>query len=132
MGWLLSIPGLLSNAFGLASKGIDYYIKKADGDTQMAIALMQADQVRINAQRDITVAGMSHPVWWVMWVAFVLPTAGFYWKCLVWDKMLGWGSTDALAGDISVWAGWIVGSIFCLQIGTGLAGGILNRLTGKR
>jgi hypothetical protein len=39
-------------------------------------------------------------------------TIAFYAKCLVWDKMLGWGTTDPLAGDVSVWAGMIMGFYF--------------------
>lgn len=29
-------------------------------------------------------------------------------KCVVWDKILGWGTTDPLAGDLQVWAGWLM------------------------
>jgi hypothetical protein len=29
-------------------------------------------------------------------------------KCVVWDKVLAWGSTDALNGDLQVWAGWLM------------------------
>jgi hypothetical protein len=37
-----------------------------------------------------------------------LPVVIYLWKVMVWDKVLGWGTTDALAGDVSVWAGAIV------------------------
>lgn len=128
MTWLLGIPSLIKEAFGLASKGLDYYLKRADGDTARAVELMKADQVRIAAQRDITVAGMSHPIWWAGWLLFVAPL-GIYWcKVIVYDKVLGLGSTDPLTGFVLEWSGWIVGSIFCLQVGTGIVGGILNRV----
>lgn len=29
-------------------------------------------------------------------------------KCVVWDKVLGLGSTDPLRGDLQVWAGWLM------------------------
>lgn len=29
-------------------------------------------------------------------------------KCVVWDKVLAWGGTDPLGGDIQVWAGWVM------------------------
>ena len=32
--------------------------------------------------------------------AFVI----YVWKVVVWDKVLGWGSTDALSSDIAQWA----------------------------
>jgi hypothetical protein len=39
------------------------------------------------------------------------------------------GSTDPLTGFVLEWAGYIVTSLFCLQVGTGIVGSILNRLT---
>lgn len=125
MSWLF---GLLTGLPGLLSKGLDYYIKRADGDVQKAIELMKADQARLTAQRDITLAGMSHPVWWIGWAMFVFPL-GIYWcKVIVYDKVLALGSTDPLTGFVLEWAGWIVGGLFCLQVGTGIAGAIINRV----
>ena len=37
-----------------------------------------------------------------------LPVIIYLWKVIVWDKVLGWGTTDAIAGDVGVWAGTIV------------------------
>lgn len=28
----------------------------------------------------------------------------YVWKVVVWDKVLGWGTTDALSGDVAQWA----------------------------
>ena len=28
----------------------------------------------------------------------------YVWKVVVWDKVMGWGSTDPLSGDVSQWA----------------------------
>jgi hypothetical protein len=36
------------------------------------------------------------------------PVIVYLWKVIVWDKVLGLGSTDALAGDVATWAGMIV------------------------
>lgn len=33
-------------------------------------------------------------------------------KAVVWDKVLGWGSTDPLGGDIQQWAGWVMAMWF--------------------
>src|SRR3954454_24874618 len=38
---------------------------------------------------------------------FAAPFVIFTWKVVVWDKVLGWGATDPLAGDVSAWAGYI-------------------------
>ena len=37
-----------------------------------------------------------------------LPVIIYLWKVIVWDKVLGWGTTDAIAGDVGVWTGAIV------------------------
>jgi hypothetical protein len=37
-----------------------------------------------------------------------LPVIIYLWKVIVWDKVLGWGTTDDIAGDVGVWAGTIV------------------------
>ena len=37
-----------------------------------------------------------------------LPVIVYLWKVIVWDKVLGWSTTDAIAGDVGVWAGTIV------------------------
>ena len=37
-----------------------------------------------------------------------LPVIVYLWKVIVWDKVLGWGTTDAIAGDVGVWARTIV------------------------
>ena len=125
MTWLLS---LLSGLPGLLSRGLDYYIKRADGDTQRAIALMAADQARITAQRDITIAGMSHPIFWIGWALFLFPL-GIYWaKILIVDKTLGLGATDPLTGFVLDWAGTMVMYLFGLQVGVGIVGSIINRV----
>ena len=37
-----------------------------------------------------------------------LPIIIYFWKVIVWDKVLGLGSTDPLTGMVSDWAGSIV------------------------
>ncbi len=39
-------------------------------------------------------------------------TLVYYSKCLIWDKVLGLGTTDPVAGAIAVWAGMIMGFYF--------------------
>jgi hypothetical protein len=37
-----------------------------------------------------------------------LPVIIYLWKVIVWDIVLGLGSTAPIAGDVGVWAGYIV------------------------
>ena len=38
----------------------------------------------------------------------VLPVIIYLWKVIIWDKVLGWGTTDVIAGEVGIWAGTIV------------------------
>lgn len=37
-----------------------------------------------------------------------LPIVIYFWKVIVWDKVLGWGVTDPITGMITDWAGLII------------------------
>jgi hypothetical protein len=43
---------------------------------------------------------------------FAAPFIIFAWKVVVWDKVLGLGTTDPLTGDISTWAGYVIIAYF--------------------
>jgi len=36
------------------------------------------------------------------------PVIIYFWKVIVWDKVLGWGATDPITGMVSDWAGLII------------------------
>jgi hypothetical protein len=123
IGWLI---GLLPGLGGLLSKGLDYYIQKANGDVLKAQALMAADVARIQAHKEITKAQMGHTVYWVVWAMYT-GSLGFYVaKVLVWDKALGLGSTDPITGLVADWAGMIVISLFGMQVAQSVIGKIFK------
>ena len=37
-----------------------------------------------------------------------LPIVIYFWKVIVWDKVLGWGVADPITGMIADWAGLII------------------------
>ncbi|MBZ0141332.1 MAG: hypothetical protein K8H87_16435 [Pseudorhodoplanes sp.] len=43
---------------------------------------------------------------------FAFPLIVYFWKILIWDKVLGWGATDPLTGMIGEWAGLIILAYF--------------------
>ncbi len=45
-------------------------------------------------------------------IVMAIPITWFEWKVVVYDTILGLGSTDAIKGDVSVWMNSIVYSIF--------------------
>lgn len=90
------------------------HLKAATDDKAIAADLagkeVAAQTVEAQAQAQLKIAEVGH-AWEPEKLAFYV-TLAFYAKCLVWDKMLGWGTTDPLAGDVSVWAGMIMGFYF--------------------
>lgn len=64
-------------------------------------ALTAEVQARAEASKIITIQ-TGH--WWSAWpMMMVQVTAGlFFFKCVAWDTMLGWGETPRLGGDIEV------------------------------
>jgi len=58
----------------------------------------------------LKVAEIGHP-WEPEKLAFYV-TLVFYAKCVLWDTVLGLGTTPSLKGDVSMWAGLIMSFYF--------------------
>lgn len=71
------------------------------------IAAQTADK---QADTDLKRAEIGHP-WEPEKLAFYVCLAYFA-KCVVWDTMLDLGSTPSLKGDVSNWAGMVMGFYF--------------------
>jgi hypothetical protein len=94
-------------------------------------------QARAGVTRDVAVAAISGAVTervsvnnviagskalQFLIIAFALPIVAFEWKVVMWDTMLGWGSTPAVRGEVAVWMGtivnWLFGSTTALVAGS--------------
>lgn len=55
-------------------------------------------------------------------IAFAVPIVAYEWKVVIWDTMLGLGSTPAVRGDVAEWmktvVGWLFGSTTALVAGS--------------
>ena len=76
----------------------------------LAARELSVQQAQIEAQNALKVAEIGH-FWEPEKLAFYV-TLAYYTKILVWDVMLGWGSTDALHGQVATWAQMIMGFYF--------------------
>ena len=76
----------------------------------LAAREIAAQTIEAQATTQLKIAEIGHP-WEPEKLAFYI-TLLFYGKCVVWDTILGLGSTAALKGDVSVWAGMIMGFYF--------------------
>lgn len=89
-------------------------LKSATDDKKIAADLaageIVAQTVETQKQTELKIAQIGH-AWEPEKLAFYI-TLIFYAKCVLWDTILGWGTTGALKGDVSVWAGMIMGFYF--------------------
>lgn len=93
-----------------------YKAKLAAGNVDSKIASdLAAEEIAAQTEetKELTklkIAQIGHP-WEPEKLAFYV-TLIFYTKCVLWDTVLGWGVTGPLKGDVSVWAGMIMGFYF--------------------
>lgn len=93
-----------------------YNAKLKAGNTSEKIAAdlaageIAAQTAENNAANSLKIAQIGHP--WEPEKLAMYITLIFYAKCVLWDKVLAMGSTDPLGGDVSVWAGMIMGFYF--------------------
>lgn len=101
---LTGLPGLITGAFGAINN-----ITSAISNEKIALIGATTDREKIEtqerisalqAQRDVLVAEAARskiPLY--VQLLMTLPIAAIMAKIIVWDKMLGWGSTDNLSPE---------------------------------
>ncbi len=76
----------------------------------LAAKEIAAQTAEANANTQLKIAEIGHP-WEPEKLAFYIVLA-FFAKCVVWDTILGLGTTPALKGDVSIWAGLVMSFYF--------------------
>ena len=109
---------LLSFIGGPVIKGLidAYQAKLKAGNVESKIAAdlasseIAAQTLEAQSQTQLKIAQIGHPFEPEKIAMYI--TLLFYGKCVVWDTILGLGTTPSLKGDVSVWAGMIMGFYF--------------------
>jgi hypothetical protein len=89
----------------LAAGNVDSKIAADLAATEIAA---QTAEAQVLAQ--LKIAEIGHP-WQPEKLAFYIVLA-FFAKCVVWDTILGLGTTPPLKGDVSIWAGLVMSFYF--------------------
>lgn len=111
----MSIIGFLGGPViqGLIS-AYNLHLKATTADAGIAADLagkeIAAQQVEIQAQTQLKIAEIGHP-WEPEKLAFYIVLL-FFAKCVVWDTVLGLGTTPPLKGDVSIWSGLVMSFYF--------------------
>lgn len=96
---------------------IDLYKAHLTAQTQdktiaadLAAKEIAAQQIDIQATAALKTAEIGHP-WEPEKLAFYVVLV-FFAKCVIWDTVLGLGTTPALKGDVSMWSGLVMSFYF--------------------
>ena len=108
----LDIGGLVNSAVQAYSAKQDAGVKKDQIDTDLVAkaATLSVQEAQLNEQIIIAEQGnwltrMARP-------AIAFPFILYLWKVIIWDKVLGWGVTDALGNNLDTIMGTIIASYF--------------------
>jgi hypothetical protein len=124
LAFLSLIPGLFSVINGFTSKYFDAKVAitqaKIGGDRDVAVKLVQAAAAQEHENTARLSIISSNKILTLLLVAMAIPIVGFEWKVIVWDKILGWGTTDPLAGEVASWAQSVIYFLFGAPTAMGL------------
>lgn len=103
------LGGLLGGPFAKAA--VDAYRAKlgAENTSEKIAADLAAKELTVE-QRERELATQAVIAEQGRWYTalprplFALAFIIYVWKVVVWDKVLGWGTTDPLSGDVAQWA----------------------------
>ncbi|GGF56838.1 hypothetical protein GCM10007301_15670 [Azorhizobium oxalatiphilum] len=106
LSWLSG--GLVDRVLDTLNKRVDAQTEQEKLRTQITVEAIKAEVASRQSDRDVLVAEQGR--WYTAMVRPLLaaPVIIFLWKVIVWDKVLGLGTTDALNGTVADWAGAIV------------------------
>ena len=104
MGFISILLGLIDPISKITNKIIDLRIQQANAQTEQAKIAADEEVSKLQAQRDVLVAESGSKINALVRIAFALPCALYINKLIIYDKILGWGTTDDLSNNL--W--WIV------------------------
>lgn len=136
MIWLLKlIPGvntLFTSLLGYLNKRVDASVVENGNAKDVSTAIVQSEVTRETNVKDMTLAMMSHPVFWVAWGFGVFPVL-LYHACIYFVSTFpayGWTVLKVPAEEIE-YGRMVVGTVFTLTgvstVVSGLAHAWLKR-----
>lgn len=93
---------------GIVNKKEDVSLEKYKVDGKVDINLIDAQARIVRATIDL----LKNKWMIFLQFGFAAPLMIYYGKCILWDKVLGLGHTDALTGEIATYSNWIVAFLF--------------------
>lgn len=129
---LTAIPELIKGFFGYQSKKLDVTAQGSGNAKDVSVAIVQSETARQSSVRDITLAMMGHPVFWIAWGLGVFPVL-MYHACIFWVSTfpdLGWVIKKVPPDQIE-FAKQIVSSVFTLTGASTVVAGLAHAWSKK-
>ena len=137
MTWLITtlLKWLSGGMLDRILAAIDHRADNATERDRIAADLVReevrAEMARRADQKDLALAGMGHPIWWLAWALFALPV-GVYHAAIYTVSILNLDWTIQRVPPVQEeWGYYVIQALFLAQAGTGIAGMIAGRL-GRR
>lgn len=132
---LSALPIIGSIITGITTAFFNARVKIFQAQTG-ATAQVAIETVRVQAiEQQARVAGLSviagNKMLTLLVITFASPFVIFIWKVVVWDIVLGWGSTDPIKGQVADWGNAIIYSIFGSATAMGIGRLAIDRIWQK-
>jgi len=110
ISWIISavLDPVLKTALAIFNKKEDTNLEKYKVDGTVNTSLIAAEVEIIKVKGEL----LKNQILVYLQVGFGIPLMIYYGKCILWDKVLGLGYTDALTGEIATYSQWIVAFLF--------------------
>ena len=118
MGFISILLGLVDPISKITNKIIDLRIQQANAQTEQAKIAADEEVSKLQAQRDVLVAESGSKINALIRILFAAPCAIYINKLIVYDKVLGWGSTDDLSNNLWWIVTVVIGFYFVQSIAT--------------
>lgn len=105
LAMLKFIPGVGSLIETITTKWFDTKVALVSArlgvDRDVAVGMLKvAAQDNLTNARKLNVFA-SNPLLTLLLLGFAVPIAAFEWKVVIWDTMLGWGTTPPIHGQVA-------------------------------
>ncbi len=102
---------------------------KIGGDVAVATALVKASETEAHERTAALSVIAGSTVLTILVVGFATPLMIFEWKIVLYDNILGLGSTDPIRGQVGDWASLIISFVFGAPTSLALGNMWFNRKT---
>lgn len=123
--WWTALLNFLSG--GIADKVLDGYKAKLEQGTNADKLAADLAAREIEAHHRIAVAELGSWFTALPRVCIEMTVAVYIAKVVVWDKVLGLGSTDAITGSVGEWVNLVIIGMFGTTVASRVVSGLLKR-----